>query len=107
MADDKYRVLYAYARADGEELVEFMFGSDSTEKGAKDQAADFCSDTFDSGTGLGFTRLPEMVVYRMVPIAVGTPKITPGLPLDDVPGDKEPDEFDGLEWVAIEEGEKR
>ena len=87
------KIFYTYARADGEDLGEWMFGSDSDESGAKGLAEEYAEGLLDEGTDA----LPVMVVYEMRPIAIGTPKIEPGEVLDD-DGDKEPDSFVGYEW---------
>ena len=86
------KTFYTYARADGDDLGEWMFGSDSDESGAKGLSEEYAEGLLDEGVA----ELPVMVVYEMRPIAIGTPKIERGELLDD--GDKEPDAFVGYEW---------
>ena len=85
---------FAYCREDGGEMGEYLWMNAATEAEAMSQAEEYSRLCFDDWTETP----PTMLLYRMTFIAAGVPKITPGAPLDDVPGDKEPDEFDSLVW---------
>ena len=84
---------YVFALADGKLLWgEYASSGATTESDAKEEAADYAREEYEENG-----EIVQMVLHRMVPFSVGTPIIIPGEDLGD--GDREPDEFGGMEWT--------
>ena len=92
---NELKTLWSYGRLDGEDLGDYTYWTTDDEDGAKGLAVDAFCEEFESGA-----EPAEMIVYEMIPRWIGRPLVTVGEALGD--GDKEPDEFDRMEWVAAE-----
>lgn len=93
---------WAYGFKDGGEIVaEYGFLTANSEEQARSSAVDAASDWFDE---YGETP-PDMIMWEMVPRLVGQTVIDEGEPLDGE-GDKEPDEFNRVEWSPVRNGEQ-